>query len=193
MRRSFLVLCCLCLLGGAVAAQEVTIDDFDGYADTNAMKANWFGSVFLESGIAVSPPNSMRPGTGSLGAGFGGSYLRTLSPALGFRSGTLTFRYYVSDAQTGVPAGGVRFQIQLFDGNANCSLDPEITPLSRDAWNLASLDVPTTCGATNLGSVTQLTLIIRNRSSTSGVVTAYFDDFVVAGAVPVELQRFRID
>jgi len=193
MRRSILVLLCLSLAGGAAYAQDATIDDFDGYADTNALRVNWFGSVFLETGTVNSPPNSLRPGTGTLGANFGSSYLRTLSPAIVFRSGTLTFRYYVSDSLTTVPAGGVRFQIQLFDGNTNCSLSPEITPLSRDSWNLASLDVPSTCGATNLGSVTELTLVVRNRSSTSGVVTAYFDDFVITGAVPVEFQRFSVE
>ena len=38
-----------------------------------------------------------------------------------------------------------------------------------------------------------MTLVLRNRSTTAGVLTAYFDDFVISGAVPVELQRFSVD
>ena len=171
-----------------VTAAQPVIDDFEGYAHTGELQANWAYSVSLDT---TTPSNgggtaSMRYGDTNVGDHGGRGTERTFSPALDLSGQTTLSVWFRRDASSVL---NTEFHIGIWSGSSGCGGGGTY---SDTDWHLVTVDL-TNCPVLDVSAVTKIDLTIANMSGATGDIWGNFDDITTDGSVPVELLSYTVE
>lgn len=170
-----------------VAGAQPVIDDFESYANTVELRANWAYSVTLDT---TTPGNgggtaSMRYGDTNVGDHGGRGTERSFSPALDLSGQTVSV-WFRRDPSS---VSNTEFQISIWSGSSGCGGSGTY---SDTDWHLVTVNLDD-CPSMNASAVTGIDLSISNMSGATGDIWGNFDDITTDGTVPVELLSYTVE